>query len=73
MGEAEATAGGEEDDAVHEQGVELDAAGEGEEAAAAGAESLVSKKPRMSEAVKLLKINRKRGISGVAWNSGVIR
>jgi hypothetical protein len=65
--------GGEADDAVHEQGVELDAVGEGKEAAAAGVEGLVSKKPRMSEAVKLLKINKKIGIGGVAWNSGVIR
>ena len=73
MGQAETAAGGEADDAVHEQGVELNAAGEGEEAAAAGAEGLVSKKPRMSEAVKLLKINKKSGIGGVAWNSAVIR
>jgi hypothetical protein len=38
-----------------------------------GAEGLVSKKPRIREAVKLLKINKKSGIGGVACNSGVIR
>ena len=73
MGQAETAAGAEADDSVHERRVELDAAGEGEEAAAAGVEGPVSKNPRMSEAVKLLKINKKSGIGGVAWNSAVIR